>query len=371
IYGANYIGWYPGANWSTLLDWIANTGLDVGSLSANPLWANVNALDFHLQSTAGRWNPSTQAWVTDASDSPALDAADPTEDFSQEQSNNGNRANIGSYGNTPEASKSQTALNVGRVRIDPTGELFNGLGPALVNLATVKSPFTQDYTVTLGSGTYYEGAGSTAAINTNGFQLTIQGDPSVSTTSVVFAGGRGYAAGIWQGFTAASKFRLRRMWFQNYAVNANARGIQLSGGQLDISSVTVSGNWDGMVLTGQPGSTVQWNTAINNIYGIYLAAGSGTLVAHNQIVSTVGDGNTRAGIVIDTSTGNKIKFNDLYLTNPTNNGYRYGIYLLNTSSGATVTNNNLAVDALGNGSGYRVGLYFGDTPSRTGFYSNY
>src|SRR5581483_3448601 len=151
----------------------------------------------------------------------------------------------------------------------------------------------------------------------------------------------------------------------------NARGIQLSGGQLDISSVTVSGNWDGMVLTGQPGSTVQWNTAINNIYGIYLAAGSGTLVAHNQIVSTVGDGNTRAGIVIDTSTGNNIKFNDIYLTNPTNNGYRYGIYLLNTSSGATVTNNNLAVDALGNGSGYRVGLYFGDTPSRTGFYSNY
>src|SRR5581483_7094235 len=200
--GVNYTGRWNSGAYDTIENWIATTNQDIGSISANPLWANLNALDFHLQSTAGRWNPGTQAWVNDASNPSAIGTGDPAEDFSQEPANNGNRANIGSYGNSPEASKSVTALNIGRVRIEETSQTFNSLGEVLNNLANVKGPFTQSYTVTLSSGTYYEGAGSTATINTNGFQLTIQGDPAVSTTSVVFTA-RGHDDGIRQNFTAS------------------------------------------------------------------------------------------------------------------------------------------------------------------------
>ncbi|MBR1921064.1 MAG: hypothetical protein IJ829_03540 [Kiritimatiellae bacterium] len=66
------------------------------------------AFDFHVQSTAGRWNGS--AWVQDASLSPAIDAADETADYSAEPAPNGARANLGYYGGTAEASKSSVAV---------------------------------------------------------------------------------------------------------------------------------------------------------------------------------------------------------------------------------------------------------------------
>ncbi len=68
-------------------------------LGANEVWQL-----YHLKSENGRWDGAQ--WVNDANTSPCIDAGDPTSDFLNEPAPNGNRINIGTFGNTTEASKS-------------------------------------------------------------------------------------------------------------------------------------------------------------------------------------------------------------------------------------------------------------------------
>ena len=69
-------------------------------LGANKVWQI-----YHLKSENGRWN-GTQ-WVNDTITSPCIDAGDPASDFSNEPAPNGNRINIGAFGNTTKASKTK------------------------------------------------------------------------------------------------------------------------------------------------------------------------------------------------------------------------------------------------------------------------
>ncbi len=77
-------------------------GTDRFALEANIL--NPWELDFHLQSEAGRWNETE--WIDDPVSSPCIDKGDPSSAYVNELAPNGNRVNIGVYGNTEEASKS-------------------------------------------------------------------------------------------------------------------------------------------------------------------------------------------------------------------------------------------------------------------------
>ena len=85
--------------------WAAWTGQDRASLSVDPLFADGAAGDFHLKSSAGRFNPATGTFVADllGADSPLIDAGDPSIACS-EPDPNGSRVNIGRYANTAEAS---------------------------------------------------------------------------------------------------------------------------------------------------------------------------------------------------------------------------------------------------------------------------
>ncbi|OEU42834.1 hypothetical protein BGV40_07520 [Methanosarcina sp. Ant1] len=71
----------------------------------NPLFANQKNHDYHLQSVTGRWNGKT--WVKDKVSSPCIDTGYRSSDYSKEPKPNGNRINIGRYGNTIYASKSK------------------------------------------------------------------------------------------------------------------------------------------------------------------------------------------------------------------------------------------------------------------------
>jgi len=71
----------------------------------NPLVADLKNHDYHLQSTAGRWNGKT--WIKDKVNSPCIDAGNLYSDYSKEPKPNGNRINIGRYGNTIYESKSK------------------------------------------------------------------------------------------------------------------------------------------------------------------------------------------------------------------------------------------------------------------------
>jgi parallel beta-helix repeat protein len=77
-----------------------------GEISTDPLFANPDNDDYHLKSTAGRWNPNSQSWVTDAVTSPCIDAGNPGCPLGDEPSDANNvRINMGAYGGTAEASK--------------------------------------------------------------------------------------------------------------------------------------------------------------------------------------------------------------------------------------------------------------------------
>ena len=91
----------------------SNTGPAFG----NPMFADPNSNDFHLASTQGRFYPQPPEqpdtfgsldglWAMDRTDSPCIDAGDPSIIPLAEGSACGERINIGAYANTPYASKS-------------------------------------------------------------------------------------------------------------------------------------------------------------------------------------------------------------------------------------------------------------------------
>ncbi len=87
-------------------DWQSGFGVDGGgNLDTDPLFANVDARDVHLQSCTGRWMPD--GWVKDAVFSPCIDAGDPVMTIGGEPFPHGGIINMGRYGGTFEASKSR------------------------------------------------------------------------------------------------------------------------------------------------------------------------------------------------------------------------------------------------------------------------
>ena len=94
-----------------------NDGTGLGS----PMFADPNSNDFHLRSERGRFFPEPAdqpamygtidgLWALDKVTSPCIDIADPDLDPALEGYSNGGRQNIGAYGGTPYASKSQYPL---------------------------------------------------------------------------------------------------------------------------------------------------------------------------------------------------------------------------------------------------------------------
>jgi hypothetical protein len=82
---------------------VGNVSWGSGILSADPLFADSASGNYRLQNAGGRWNGST--WVADAQTSPGLDAGSPSDDYSLEPAGNGGRVNLGTFANTPEASR--------------------------------------------------------------------------------------------------------------------------------------------------------------------------------------------------------------------------------------------------------------------------
>lgn len=77
-----------------------------GNIDADPLFADPANGDYHLKSQAGRWVPSSQAWLINDVTSPCIDAGDPGTPIGLEPLPNGDIINMGAYGGTPKASKS-------------------------------------------------------------------------------------------------------------------------------------------------------------------------------------------------------------------------------------------------------------------------
>ena len=103
--------------YSNLRAWQRDRNMDIYSLIDDPLFVNTLAGDFHLRSQAGRFQPSTQTFVTDGTTSWAIDAGNFNAEFTAESLPNGARRNIGLYGNTAEASRSVTNTSQAAIKV--------------------------------------------------------------------------------------------------------------------------------------------------------------------------------------------------------------------------------------------------------------
>jgi hypothetical protein len=83
-----------------------------GNLNVDPLFADSASSDYHLKSTAGRYDPATARFVFDTASSTCIDSGDPTSSYTLEPAPNGGRVNMGVHGNTNTASKSSGAVFV-------------------------------------------------------------------------------------------------------------------------------------------------------------------------------------------------------------------------------------------------------------------
>ncbi|MBI2385681.1 MAG: right-handed parallel beta-helix repeat-containing protein, partial [Elusimicrobia bacterium] len=116
-FDSDYNDWFSSNTANTLVwggaayawPWSAATGKDADSISSHPHWAAPGAgvEDFHPKTgfVNGRYNPATGLFdLTDAVTSRTIDAGDPAEAYALEPAPNGSRANMGSSGNTAQAS---------------------------------------------------------------------------------------------------------------------------------------------------------------------------------------------------------------------------------------------------------------------------
>jgi hypothetical protein len=79
-------------------------------ITGDPMFVDTNY--YHLQSVRGNYTNgyfTGGGWGESESNSPCIDAGNPDSNFDLEPSPNGNRINMGAYGNTPTASKSKSA----------------------------------------------------------------------------------------------------------------------------------------------------------------------------------------------------------------------------------------------------------------------
>ena len=137
---AENVGLYEGSTptYSCIQDWESG---GTGNIVVNPLFADPDHDDYHLKSQYGRWDPNNSVWVSDTLTSPCIDGgmperisfvndngtpSDPNDDYTDEYADpnagwteelwpHGERANMGAYGGTPQASMSP----------NPTGNLAN------------------------------------------------------------------------------------------------------------------------------------------------------------------------------------------------------------------------------------------------------
>jgi predicted outer membrane repeat protein len=75
----------------------------VGADAPEAVWVDG---DYHLQSQAGQWDPTSANWARDDVTSPCIDAGHLNSPIGLEPFPNGGRINMGAYGGTAEASKS-------------------------------------------------------------------------------------------------------------------------------------------------------------------------------------------------------------------------------------------------------------------------
>lgn len=123
--------------YQTLTDWVQKRPTEAHSLSHEPSFAVPDAGDFHPLSLRGRYLPGS-GYVTDVVHSVLIDTGDPASVWTNEVAPNGDRVDIGAYGNRDESSLSRSNAWLLAVTFNDGGSVggTNALHWAHGNLAT-------------------------------------------------------------------------------------------------------------------------------------------------------------------------------------------------------------------------------------------
>ncbi len=188
--GNSFIVFYDGVVYADITAWSGN-GAGTNDIDSDPDFVNAGS-DWHIKSTAGSyaggtWPPFLEnggSWILDATTSPALDAGNPGDDYSNEPQS-GNIINQGAYGNTAQASKSavdnihwtgavsedwQTPGNWSPAQVPSSGD--NAIIP---DVSPNPFPLIDDGTTTAQCFDLHIDAGSSVTIAPNG-EMTVYGD---------------------------------------------------------------------------------------------------------------------------------------------------------------------------------------------------
>ncbi len=172
-----FAGNVSGAN-RTFDEW-QGFGYDTASISQDPVWVSSAAEDFHVRTAAtnGRYNPATGLFdQTDLTSSPTIDAADPAAAVLFEGFPGASRANQGSYGQTGQASRAAPPPGCASEYTVAPGYYAN-IGAALA--VVDDGPLTNNACIVIRQPTVTAGIITVPSLVTNGFRLTIMGEPGI------------------------------------------------------------------------------------------------------------------------------------------------------------------------------------------------
>jgi hypothetical protein len=97
----------------------------VGNFDVDTCFVDPNQWDYHLRSERGRYWPEHGVWLVDEVTSPCIDAGDPAVSPGDETLPNGGRINMGAYGGTPEASRSERQWLIGDINHDGVVDMLD------------------------------------------------------------------------------------------------------------------------------------------------------------------------------------------------------------------------------------------------------
>lgn len=336
--------------------WGATTGADRHSITGNPLWVSTfpGTEDFHPKSTVGRFDPGTQSFVTDSVDSPMLDFADPAEPFALEPAPNGGRANPGSFGNTPQASKSVVPPCPITLKICKTGLCpFQTIQSAVDYLP---NPLTGYSCLYIQDSAIYEEQVTVENIVTNGSSITIRLDPALTVRPWVRPNFGGATAGflIKNSSVNISNINVTPATALQYGILASSANVSISSvivatdsNQITLAGVSLSSyssiSYSSVSVRGTAGirleggfSSVSNSTATNDsgtLGALYIAGAGSNTVTRSYFSNTAGHG----AYLLGGADGNMISLSSM---TSTFNSY-HGLYILSSASN-TVTGSYMA-----------------------------
>lgn len=281
-------GTIPGSHPNTLGAWTTLTAQDAHSVVGDPLWANIvpGSEDFHPKSAAtnGRFSPATLSFsVTDSSGSPSIDAADPTEPYNQELTPNGLVANCGSYGDTPQASKTAPLPGCGvEYTVAPGGGAnYTSINQALTAVPLIGTTLTQNTCIIITQPGVISEEVDVYGIVPNNNRLIIMGHPNLPSRAIIDPTGNPEAFLINNDSVTLKNLDIKPSIAANYGVLATSASLTISGVNVD------SGNkiaLAGLFVT--TGATISNSSVtVQNAYAL-LASGKGLTVAQSSFTNS-------------------------------------------------------------------------------------